>query len=42
MELFDKSINIISSQAISMKREIYELFKKKNSWIVLIILLNLN
>ena len=29
MELFDKSINVISSQAISMKSEIYELFKKK-------------
>ena len=29
MEIFDKSINTISSQAISMKREIYDLFKNK-------------
>jgi len=29
MELFDKSINVISSQAISMKRELYDLFKNK-------------
>ena len=29
MELFDKSISVISSQAIYMKSEISELFKKK-------------
>ena len=29
MQIFDKSINVISSQAISMKRELYDLFKNK-------------